>query len=60
MRGVLSVIISLWAFFGVVFGEGFDAKYVNSLKGSDGIVRLTDKTFDKVVGGPRDYAVAVF
>lgn len=60
MRGVLSVIISLWAFFGVVFGEGFDAKYVNSLKGSDGIVRLTDKTFDKVVGGPRDYTVAVF
>ncbi|ANB14202.1 Ost3p [Sugiyamaella lignohabitans] len=37
----------------------YDAKYVNSLKDSSGIVRLTDATFSRVVEGPRDYTVAV-
>lgn len=63
---VTAVVFALLSFAGIAFsqedggGGEYNSEYVNSLKGSDGLIQLTDKNFDKVVGGPRDYTVAVF
>lgn len=37
----------------------YNAEKLASMVGKDGIIRLTDRTFDSVVEGPRDYTLAV-
>jgi oligosaccharyltransferase complex subunit gamma len=52
-------IVALATFLTCCLALEFDSTYVNSLKSRSGVIRLTDATFPKVVGGPRDYAIAV-
>lgn len=53
------LLISISLFVGVFASSEVTAAKLSKAKSSNGIIRLTDQNFDKVIGGPRDYSIAL-